>query len=130
MALRTVLGSEGGNEMKQPYRALRIIGTIYKVLGGIAGVLTLLLAVTICASSVLGGGILNSLTGDFGDSSGLGELFRGVLGGAVFGLVAILYGGTIAVTLYGFGEGIYLLLSLEENTRVTAQMLRSQTSGK
>jgi hypothetical protein len=114
--------------MEQRYKALRIIGTVYKVLGGLVGIVTLLLVVTICASSVLGGAALTNLAGELGDGSGVGGLFGGVLGGVILSLVAILYGGTIAVTLFGFGEGVYLLIALEENTRATAGMLKSQTS--
>lgn len=114
--------------MEPRYRALRIIGTIYKVLGGLAGVITVLLVLAICATSVLGGAALESLSTELGEGSAAGGLFGGVVGGILLSLIAILYGGTISVTLYGFGEGIYLLLALEENTRATAQMLRSKTS--
>jgi hypothetical protein len=114
--------------MEQRYRALRIVGTIYKVLGGIAGILTLLVVVTVCASSVLGGAALTSLGRELSDSSGVGGLFGSVLGGVLLSVLAILYGGTITVTLFGFGEAIYLLIALEENTRATALMLRGQAS--
>jgi len=114
--------------MEQRYRALRIIGTVYKVLGGIVGILTLILLVGICASSVLGGAAIGSIAGDLGDGSGMSGLFSGIFGGAILSLFVILYGGILAVTLFGFGEGIYLLLALEENTRATASMLRSQTA--
>lgn len=67
--------------MENRYRALRIMGTIYKVLGGIAGLMTLLLVITVCASSVLGGAAINSLSREFGNASGIGGLFGGVLGG-------------------------------------------------
>jgi hypothetical protein len=110
------------------YRALRIIGTIYKVLGGVAGVITILVVVSICASSVLGGAAIGSLGRELGGRPGVGSLFTGAIGGLLVSLFAIVYGGAIAVTLYGFGEGIYLLLAVEENTRATAQLLRGQMS--
>ena len=113
--------------MEPRYRALRIIGTIYKVLGAIAGAITILLVLVICASSVLGGAALSSLSNQLGESSGFGALSGGVFGGFLISLFAMLYGGGIAVTLFGFGEGISLLLALEENTRATAQLLRSQS---
>ncbi len=116
--------------MEQRYRALRIVGSIYKILGGIAGIITLLFVVTICASSVLGGAALNSFGREIGDGSGFGGLFSGVVGGAILSTLAILYGGTITVTLYGFGEAIYLLLALEENTRTMALILRSQATAE
>jgi hypothetical protein len=114
--------------MEPRYRALRIIGTVYKILGGIAGVVTALLVIAICASSVLGGAALGSFSREFGEGAGVGSFFTSALGGILISLFAILYGGIISVTLYGFGEGIYLLLALEENTRATAQLLRRQSS--
>ena len=113
--------------MQSKYRALGIISTIYKVLGGIVGALTLLLALAICATSVLGGAALDSFGREFGDIGGPG-LFGSVLGGLLFSLISILYGGVIAVTLYASGEAISLLLALEENTRMTAEILRGQLS--
>lgn len=110
--------------MGERYKALRTIGTIYKILGGIVAVLTVLIALGICATSVLGGAALNSLSREFGSSSGLGGFFGGALGGFLGALIAILYGGGFSITLYGFGEGVYLLIALEENTRLTAELLR------
>jgi len=111
--------------MEKRYAALRIIGTIYKVLGGITGALTLLAAVGICATSILGGAALDSFGREFGGDTGLLGLFSGFFGGLITSLVVILYGGVLAITLYAFGEGVYLLLALEENTRTTAMLLQS-----
>ncbi|MFQ5922820.1 MAG: hypothetical protein ACE5M4_08250 [Anaerolineales bacterium] len=111
--------------MQTRYRALNIISTIYKVLGGIIGVITLLLVLVICASSVLGGAAIDSLGREFGNGGGSG-LLGGVFGGLLLSLVTILYGGLIAVTLFAIGEAIDLLLALEENTRMTAEILRGQ----
>ncbi|MGA9190388.1 MAG: hypothetical protein WBZ24_01525 [Anaerolineales bacterium] len=115
--------------MDHQFRALRIVGTIYKILGGIAGILTILLVIGICGTSFLGGAALGSAAQQFGNNGGLGGMFGGVVGGLIASVVAILYGGGIAVTLFAFGEGIYLLLALEENTRTTAQYL-SRTAEK
>lgn len=107
--------------MEKRYGALRTIGTIYKVLGIIAGILTLVGLVSFCAFSVLGGSALGSLARDFNPTL---STALGALGG---GLLILLYGGGAAVTLYAFGEGIFLLIALEENTRATARMLQAQT---
>lgn len=111
--------------METPYRALNIISTIYKVMGAIVGAITLLVVLAICGSSVLGGAALDSLGSEFGNGAGAG-LLGGVFGGLLLSLVAILYGGVIAVTLYAIGEAIHLLLALEVNTRMTAQILKGQ----
>ena len=110
--------------MEKRYTALRIIGTIYKVLGGIVGVLTILVVLGICAASVLGGAAM----GNLGRNAGVTGLFGGALGGLVIGVVAIVYGGGLAVTLYAVGEGVYLLLALEENTRATVALLQRQAN--
>lgn len=110
--------------MEKRYRALRTIGTIYKVLGTIAGILTLLGVLAGCATSVLGGAALDQ----FGqDLTGIG-MFGGVVGGVIFSLILALNGGLIALTLYSLGEGIYLFLAIEENTRYTAQVLSYQVN--
>jgi hypothetical protein len=114
--------------MEKRYTALRIIGTIYKVLGGIVGVVTILVVLGICAASVLGGAAMGSLGREFGRNAGVPGLFGGALGGLVIGVVAIVYGGGLAITLYAVGEGVYLLLALEENTRATVALLQRQAN--
>ena len=116
--------------MKKHYQALRVIGTIYKVLGGIVGVITILLVLGICATSVLGGAAMDTLGREFGGDTGFAGLFGGLLGGLIGGVLAIIYGGGLAVTLYAAGEGVYLLLALEENTRATVMLLQQQTGSR
>ena len=110
--------------MEKRYRALRTIGTIYKVLAAIVAVITLLSILGLCATSILGG------VGQaaFSRGSGVGGLFGGVLGALIFSVVGIIYGGAVALTLYAVGEGIDLLLALEENTRLTAMALQHQAN--
>lgn len=112
--------------MEKRYRALRIVGTIYKVLGIIAAALTVLAVLAMCGTSLLGGAALDSVGRQFGQDLGGGGVFGGMVGGVIFSVLAVLYGGIIAVTLYAFGEMIYLLIALEENTRATAAMLQGQ----
>jgi hypothetical protein len=112
--------------MERRYTALRVIGTIYKIIGVIVGVLTILAALAICASFFLGGVSLRDLRPEMGAPFMPGPIVGGAAGVLVAGALAILYGGGLAITLYGFGEGIYLLLALEENTRMTSQALQRQ----
>lgn len=114
--------------MEKKYNALRIIGTIYKVLGAIAAVITIIAAIGICATSVLGGAAMNSLSRNFGSSGGGLGIFSGIFGGLLLGVGAIIYGGAIAITLYAAGEGVYLLLALEENTRTAAALLQARSN--
>lgn len=110
--------------MEKRYTALRVIGTFYKVLGGIVGILTLFLLLAVCLGSVLGGTAASGLGRELGRNFPLARLLGGAAGGLLAGLAVLLYGGGVAVTLYGMGELVYLLLALEENTRLTADLLR------
>jgi len=47
--------------MEKKYRALRFVGTVYKVFGIITGVLTAISAIGFCAMSILGGSLLNGV---------------------------------------------------------------------
>lgn len=111
------------------YQALRTIGSIYKVLGIIAGVLTILLVLGFCGFSTLGGGILSSFGDRYGSGLGAGPIV-GFISGVIGSIVIIIYGGAISVTLYAAGELVYLILALEENTRATAALLQQQISGR
>ena|SRR3990172_2452972 len=106
------------------YGALRTIGSIYKIFGIITGVITVLLALGLCATSIFGTAILQSLLSDYGPD--FGGMLGGVLTGVIGGLLIILYGGAFSLALYAAGEGVYLLVALEENTRETAMLLQRQ----
>lgn len=92
--------------MGSDYIALRVIGVGYKILGVITGIATLLAML------------------------GLGSMFGGVRGGLLGTLLVLIYGGGIALTLYAAGEGVSLLIALEENTRTTAWALQQQTNAR
>jgi len=114
--------------MEKRYRALRIIGTVYKILGAILAVLTILGVIGICIASIAGGAAFDSILNQYGSSSGVFGTLGGVLGGFLIGFFVIIYGGGMAITMYALGEGVYLLLSLEENTRTTAALLQQQNT--
>jgi hypothetical protein len=110
--------------MEKRYTGLRLAGTIYKVLGIIFGVLTILAVVGICLSAVLGGAAMNNVARDMGGSATMLGSLGGVVGGIIFSILALIYGGAISIGLYAFGELVFLLVSLEENTRATAMLLQ------
>lgn len=102
------------------YPVLRVVAVVYKVLGIILGILTVLGA---CSAPFMGSSLFGQL-GVSGDARGLG-----IVGGLVTGLVILLYGGFSALFLYAAGEVLTLLMDLEANTRTTAALLeRSQGS--
>lgn len=109
--------------MEQRYQALRILSTVYKILGIIAAGITLLVILALCATVVLSGSTFSRYSRQMGF-----PMVSGVFGVAFAILVALLYGGGIAITLYAAGEGVNLLLDLESNTRETAELLRKETN--
>ncbi len=112
--------------MEKRYGALRTIATIYKVAGIIVLIITIISILGICASSVLGGSLFSRLSNQYGNFPSPGDTIGGVVGGLIASLVSILTGGGLALSLYAIGEGIYLLLAMEENTRATTVLLQRQ----
>jgi hypothetical protein len=113
--------------MEKRYRALRLIGTVYKILGVIAAAITVLLVIGVCVSSTLGGAAIDNLSRDFRDAPSFAAV-GGAVWGLMVGVVMIFYGGGLSITLYAIGESIYLALAVEENTRMMTMLLRQQIS--
>jgi hypothetical protein len=112
--------------MEQRYHALRTIGSIFRVVGYIILVLTILAALAICGISVIGGSVFESTSQGLGVSSTGAGFLSGLFGGLLLGIGVILYGGLIALSFLAFGEGIFLLLGIEENTRKTSYLIENQ----
>jgi hypothetical protein len=113
--------------MEKKFRILRLIGSLYKLLGILLAVITVLAALAIFGTSVMGGAVLEGISREMGGGKiNLASLFGGVFGGFIVGVGALIYGIGAAVTFYAIGEGIYLVLALEENTRGTALLLKRQ----
>jgi len=112
--------------MEKRYKILRLIGSVYKVIGIVAGVITVIGAIGSCALSAIGGSAMDSLFSSYGNSYGASGLFSGVLSGVLLGGMILLYGGITAISLYALGEGIYLFIDLEENTRATVALLQQK----
>jgi len=94
--------------MGKRFTALRVIATIFKVLGWIALLLGLLGAILI---------LVASLTLNF-EAAGID--FGGPLAGAVAFVVILLLAVVQFLILYAVGESIYAVLSIEESTRRSA----------
>jgi ABC-type phosphate transport system permease subunit len=113
--------------MDRRYRALRTVGSIYRVLGYIVLVLTILSVIAICGISVLSGTALESVSQQIGVNSNGSGIAGGIVGGIFLSFIALIYGGIVALSLIAFGEGIYLFIAIEENTRKTAIMIENQS---
>jgi hypothetical protein len=106
--------------MKKKFGALRIIGTIYKIVAVIIGVGTILGFIGAIIGAFAGGSMLDTLF----SSSGMGNTGgAGVFVGIVSAVVILIGGGLSALMTFGIGELFYLFISMEENTRATAAAL-------
>ena len=105
--------------MQKKYGVLRIIATINKVIAWIVLVLGVLGG---CAS--LAFGLLPGLT-SAGSRTAPALLMGGLAAGLATSVGAIFFAVIYFLVFYSFGEMIYLLIDLEENTRATAEYLKS-----
>ena len=110
--------------MEKKFKALRFIGTVWKILAWIALIIGVLSSVGMLLASIFGGGVLNQ----FGQQYGYGEMpwaswVFGVAGGIVVFIVSLIATIVNFLLLYAAGEFIYLLLAIEENTRLAAQRI-------
>lgn len=113
--------------MQKRFRALRVIGTIFKVLAWIELILGILGAVGVLIFGALSG---MQLGGAFGQRGGaLQGLAAGGLGGLGSAIVILLLTLLYFLALYATGETIYLALAVEENTREAALLLREMRQG-
>ena len=101
--------------MEKKFRALRLIGTIFKVLAWIG----LIVGVLGSMAPLLMG--LFKVTG-----RGLVVPWPGLVGGFRTFLIIFLTAIFHFLLLYASGDLIYLLLDIEENTRLTAHCLRQR----
>ena len=116
--------------MEKRYGALRTIGTIYKIMGFVAAVVTVLMLLAICAMVFFGNNAIEDLTHRFDFNRQFGGLpyrtLGTVFGGLLSAVLVLLYGGGLSLTLYAMGEGVYLFIAIEENTRSSAALLAQQ----
>ncbi len=97
---------------RKRFRALRTIGNIYKGLGGVA----LLVTVVAALASVVSGGALGGI-------GGRASMVGGLVTGGTGAVVLLVFGGLMALGLFGTGEAIFVILAIEENTRSEAELL-------
>jgi hypothetical protein len=102
--------------MDRQFTALRVIGTVLKILAWIA----LILGVLGALAALVAGFTLTSQQELLGLD--LGGPLAGVAAFLVLLIIAILY----FLLLYAAGESIYLFLSIEESTRRMAYLMQQQ----
>lgn len=107
--------------MQKKYGVLRIIATINKIIAWLVLVLGVLGG---CVSLAVG--LLPSLT-SASTRTAPSLLVGGLAAGMLTGFGAIAISLLYFLVFYSFGELIYLLIDLEENTRATAEQLKNIT---
>jgi zinc-ribbon domain len=111
----------GGSAMpavKKKYKTLRLIAVLMKVLAVIAGAILIIAGLVMI---VAGAASSSKTTPTFGDP-GPAAFFGGLVGG----LVLFVYGVFVFIFLYAYAEWMYVFMDIEENTRVTNEMLSAR----
>ena len=108
--------------MEKKFKALRFIGTVWKILAWITLIIGVLSSVGMLLASIFGGGVLSQFGQQYGEMPGVAWAFS-VAGGIVAFIVSLIATIVNFLLLYAAGEFIYLLLAIEENTRLAAQRI-------
>ena len=108
--------------MEKRYGALRLFGLLYKILGIIILVLAVLTAAGTCIMGFVGGAAAQELSRNIGSDVSIG------LVGLITAFITLFGGAISGLSLYAIGEGIFLLINIEENTRASATLLRQQNN--
>jgi hypothetical protein len=112
--------------MEKRFQMLRIIGVIFRVIGALIGVITLIVVLSMVVSSLMQGPSYMDY-GMAGPTYTPMMLLGGLGSSWIVVVFLLVYGGINAVSFYAVGEGIFLFIALEENTRKTAALLQQAT---
>lgn len=103
--------------VQKRFRALRIIGTFFKIFAWIA-----LLGGALGGVALIVGGGLSGVS--VADQESITGILTGAMVGSIGGLVLLIIGAIYFLVFYAIGDTIYLFLTIEENTRDTSLLLR------
>ncbi len=104
--------------MEKKYTILRVIATLYKIVGVLVGLGTILAVFFQIIGTAAGTTFLRQYGVDLG-ASGPVVVF-------ISAVVSLIAGALTALGIFAIGEAIYVLINLEENTRFTAILLRDR----
>lgn len=110
--------------MEKKFRVLRIVGTIWKVLAWVMLIVGFLASVGLLLMSIFGGQMIRQLMPP--EQMPWAPQLFGVAGGVVSFLVSLIVTLIYFLLFYAVGELIYLLLAIEENTRLTSQLVQAR----
>ena len=100
--------------VKKKYKILRLIAVLMKILAVVVGALLIIVGLVM----IVAGATASKSTPAFPDT-GPGAFFGGLVGG----LIMLVYGVFVAIFLYAYAEWMYVFMDIEENTRMTNEML-------
>jgi hypothetical protein len=106
--------------MVKKYKALRLVGSVYKIVGYIVLVFSVLSALAVCLSGIFGGPVMNLFTQQLGTTLGSDAQTGMAVVGVVMGIFSLIYGGVVGISLIAAGELVSLLIDMEANTRAAA----------
>lgn len=103
--------------VQKKYKVLRFIAVLMKVFAFLAGGILVIAGVVvfIAGAAASSRGSFGNTPADFGPTA--------FLGGALTGLLMLVYGVFVFIFLYAYAEWMYVFMDIEENTRVTNEML-------
>jgi hypothetical protein len=111
-------GGYGGSTtpaVKRKYKVLRLIAVLMKILSVVIGAILIIAGLVMIVAGATAGSQTTPTFPDTGPTA--------LLGGVVGGLIAIVYGVFVFVFLYAYAEWMYVFMDIEENTRMTNEML-------
>jgi len=106
--------------MDRRFTALRVIGTVFKILAWISLIFGLLVALALLILGFTFGGEQGPLGLDLG----------GPLAGIAMFVVTVISAAVGFLTLYAVGESVYVFLAIEENTRRSAFIAQLAEAGE
>ena len=104
--------------VEKKYKMLRFIAVLIKIFAFVAAGILVIVGLFM----IISGAAASSRSTSLGTTSvDMGP--AAFLGGAVGGLIMIIYAVFVFVFLYAYSEWMYVFMDIEENTRVTNEML-------
>jgi hypothetical protein len=108
---------------EKKFRVLRIIGTVWKVMAWIQLVLGLILSVIVLLVGIFSTGMLRQFADRYQEMPLASQMF-GLPGGIVGFIVGLVLTVIYFLMIYAVGDLIYLLVAIEENTRLATMQLQ------
>ncbi len=107
------------------YRALRIVATVYRIIGWIVIVVGVLSSCAFAAFAITapGSGWFRGFMG-YGYLPGARMSAAGVIGAIITLVMGLIMTALYGITLLALAEGIEVFLGIEENTREIARRIR------